>query len=211
MYPKYTLSERIADGCVHFIGIAFGLIGVVWLLLTSFFTLPFFSTLSLVIYSTGLLLMFGFSAAYHLIAIPSWKCLLRRFDQAAIFIKIAGTYTPFTLIKMGGFYGYGLFSTVWVIAFIGVIAKLYITSGWEKTFILLYLLLGWIGLVVLQPLIASVPALTLALLILGGVFYSVGIIFHLWETLFFQNVIWHIFVLAGTICHFGAVVTAIFE
>lgn len=211
MYPNYTLSERIADGCVHVVGLTAGFVGVIWLLSFAIPTLPFFSTLSLTIYCIGMMLMFIFSAAYHLIPLPDWKCLLRRFDQAAIFLKIAGTYTPFTFIKIGGFYGYGLLTTVWAIAIAGAIAKLYLTSGWEKTFLFLYLMLGWIGLVVLHPLIVSIPFSALILLCLGGVFYTVGVIFHVWESLLFQNVIWHIFVLAGTLCHFSAITISIFD
>lgn len=210
MYPSYTVNERIADGCIHAVSLATGVIAVIWLLVVATFHLPIASTASLAIYCTSLMLMFSFSAAYHMIPVPSWKCLLRRFDQAAIFIKIAGTYTPFTFIKMGGFYGYGLLGTVWTIALLGAIAKLYLTSGWEKTFITLYLALGWIGLIVLQPLMSSIPPTSMILLGLGGVLYTVGVVFHLWESLRYQNAIWHVFVFAGTFCHFGAVVTAVF-
>ena len=211
MYPTYTFGERIADGCVHIVSVSAGVIAAIGLLAAAAPILPISSTASLAIYGVGMILMFGFSAAYNLVPAPSWKGILRRCDQAAIFIKIAGTYTPFTFIKIGGIWGYGLLSAVWTVALLGAAAKLFVASSWDKTFVVLYLILGWMGLVAIQPLIASVPLTALILLGIGGGLYTVGAIFHLWEKLRYQNAIWHLFVLAGAACHFGAVVSAVFE
>ncbi len=211
MYPTYTFSERQADGLVHIVSVSAGVIAAAGLLAAAAPRLPISSTAGLAIYGVAMILMFGFSAAYHLVPAPTWKGLLRRCDQAAIFVKIAGTYTPFTFIKMGGVWGYGLLSAVWAVALVGVAAKLFLASNWDKAFVALYLVLGWMGLVAIQPLIASVPLTALMLLGIGGGLYTVGVIFHLWEKLRYQNAIWHFFVLAGAACHFGAVVSAIFE
>jgi hemolysin III len=210
MEPKYTAGERIADGIIHVIGVTTGLIAVIVMMIVAIPSQPVSTTASLAIYGLAMLAMFGCSAAYHLIPVPGWKKTLRRIDQAAIFLKIAGTYTPFALIKMGGFVGYALLSSVWIIALAGAAGKLLLTQSWDRTAIALYLSLGWAGLATMQPLAASMSSTALTLLAIGGVLYSVGVIFHVWRSLPYQNAIWHLFVLAGTACHFAAVTCAIF-
>ena len=211
MYPKYSISERIADGFIHIIGISAGLTGLVVLLIFSIPSLPFSTTTTLALYGTAMLAMFSFSAAYHMIPLPDWKDLLRRFDQAAIFVKIAATYTPFAFIKMGGFTGYSLLLIVWAIALCGASAKLLIKDNWDKVSIYLYLGLGWVGILFIYPMVMSIPITSSILLLSGGVLYTVGVIFHLWEGLVYQNAVWHAFVVAGTGCHYGAIVSAVFS
>jgi hemolysin III len=125
-------------------------------------------------------------------------------------LKIAGTYTPFAIVKMGGLAGFGLLAAVWAVALIGAGAKLLLTASWDRLAIALYLVLGWAVLTVIQPLAQSLPFGALLLLGLGGGLYSVGVIFHVWNGLPYQKAIWHLFVLAGTACHFGAVTRAVF-
>ena len=210
MNQTYTPSERLADGIIHALGICVGLVAVVAMMAAAIPSFPFFTTASLAVYGVALLGMFGFSAAYNLLPAPNWKSTLRRLDQAAIFLKIAGTYTPFALIKMGGLAGYTLLSVVWSVALLGAAGKLLLKSSLNRVDIALYLALGWAELVALQPLSASVTPSVLTLLAIGGGLYSVGVIFHVWQNLKYQNAIWHAFVLAGTCCHFGAVTTAVF-
>jgi hemolysin III len=209
MKHPITVGERTADTIVHLAGVAAGLVAVIAMLVRAVGYLPAYATACLVVYGVGMLAMLGCSAAYHMIVVPAWNGVLRRCDHAAIFLKIAGTYTPFAVVKMGGLAGYGLLISVWAIALLGAGAKLLLTSSWDRVAIPLYLALGWAGLTVIQPLIASVPAAAAVLLGLGGVLYSVGVIFHVWSGLPYQNAIWHLFVLAGTACHFGAVTAAI--
>lgn len=203
-------GERTADAIVHVIGIAAGSVAVAIMLAAAFRHLPAPSTASLAIYGAAMLVMLGCSAAYHMVALPAWKRLLQRFDHAAIFLKIAGTYTPLVIVKMGGIAGYALLGAVWAVALAGAGAKLLLASSWDRTAIPLYLALGWAGAIMLQPLAASVPLGALVLLGLGGGLYSVGVLFHLWTSLPYQNAVWHAFVLAGTACHFGAVTGAVF-
>jgi hemolysin III len=205
-----TVGERTADTIVHVAGVTAGLVAVIAMLARAVGYLPNYATACLVVYGIGLIAMLGCSAAYHMMVVPTWTGVLQRCDHAAIFLKIAGTYTPFAVVKMGGIAGYGLLISVWAIALVGAGAKFLLASTWDRVAILLYLALGWAGLTVIQPLIASVPAAALLLLGLGGVLYSVGVIFHVWSSLPYQNAIWHLFVLAGTACHFGAVTKAIF-
>lgn len=211
MDQTYTASERKIDAIVHVVGVSAGLVAVITMLVIAIPSLPALSVASLFIYGIGLVAMFGFSAAYHLVPAPRWKDTLRRLDQAAIFLKIAGTYTPFALIKLGGVSGFALLSSVWTIALFGAAAKLMLATRWDRLAVVLYLMLGWAGLIVWQSLAASISLTTLSLLGIGGVLYSIGVIFHLWQSLPYQNAIWHLFVLVGTGFHFGAVATAVFS
>ncbi len=206
----YTPAERIADGVIHLVGICAGVVAVIAMMVAAVPSLPLPATASLAVYGIGLLAMFGFSAAYILLPAPNWKGTLRRLDQAAIFLKIAGTYTPFALIKMGGIAGYSLLGVVWVVALLGATGKLLLKSSWNGIDVALYLALGWAGLVAIHPLAESVTPTVLALLGIGGMSTRWGVIFHVWHSLKYQNAIWHAFVLAATCCHFGAVTTAMF-
>lgn len=206
-----TTRERAADNIVHVVGVMLGLAAVLSLLVAACWHLPLPSTASVVVYGAGLLSMLGFSAAYHMLPVPEWKDRLRRLDHAAIFVKIAGTYTPFAAIKIGGTAGWALLTTVWAVAMLGAAGKLVLASTWDRLAVPLYLVLGWTGVLMVAPLAQSVTNIVLVLLTLGGILYTAGVVFHLWRSLPYQNAIWHVFVLAGTACHFGAVTGALFS
>jgi hemolysin III len=211
MEQQATRSERFADNCIHIAGIAAGCVGVLILLAVAIPTLPAYATGSLVVYAVGMLTMFGCSAAYHMTPAPAWKPVLRRIDQAAIFVKIAATYTPFVIVKMGYGWGYGLLAVIWATALAGATAKLLLTNRWDGISLALYLALGWAAVITLYPLSATVPASSLFMLGAGGVLYTLGVVFHVWHSLPYQNAIWHVFVLAGTACHFASIVIAVFN
>lgn len=210
MPPVRTSNETYADNVIHWIGVATGLASVTIMMGAAMTWLPATSTLSLAIYGAGMLAMFCCSAAYHMLPVEEWKSVLRRLDHAAIFVKIAGTYTPFTAIKLGGTSGLTLLTLVWTVALAGAAGKLFLSSTWDRFAVPLYLLLGWVGIIVFVPLASSIGTVALALLAAGGVLYTVGVVFHLWTSLPYQNAIWHAFVLIATGCHFGAVTTALF-
>ena len=204
-----TIGERIADGCVHVIGILASIIAVTVLIVLAVLYLPALSTTGLVVYGLASVAMFGFSAAYHLIPVPKWQDVLRRFDHAAIFIKIAGTYTPFALIKLGGVAGAGLLSTIWTLALVGAVSKLFFPLKLGRYSVPLYLALGWIGVFFIVPLFYALPTSALVLLGAGGLLYTIGVLFFLWEKLPYQVAIWHGFVLVAASCHFAAIVQAV--
>lgn len=208
-FPIYTKGELIADGAIHVIGVAASLIAAVTLTLLAVGVLPPHATASVLIYGLGLLAVFICSAAYHLARRPRLKALLRRFDHAAIYVKIAATYTPFAAVKMGGLAGLGLLGAVWVIAAIGVFTRLLLPGQFVRTAYVLYLAQGWACLAALKPMIEAVPATAMALLLVGGILYTAGVAFHLWERLPYHNAIWHAFVLAASACHFAAVLDAV--
>jgi hemolysin III len=157
------------------------------------------------VYCAGLLAMVGCSALYHLRTGSRHRPLFRRLDHAAIFLLIAGTYTPFALNAIGGVRGTGLLVFVWSVAACGVLLKLFRPAAIERASVALYLLLGWSVVAIADRLPSVVSAPTLSLLAAGGVLYTVGVVFHLWNSLRFQNAIWHGFVLAAAACHYAAV------
>jgi len=204
-----TSREVLADHVIHVVGMAGGLLAACGLLAWAAPNLPVPSTVALAIYCAGLVAMLGCSGAYHMLSAPAWKPTLRRLDHAAIFLKIAGTYTPFAVIKMGGTTGFLLFAAVWVVALAGAAAKLLLPAHWDRLAIGVYLALGWSGVAALNPLASAVDPSALILLAAGGIIYSLGVVFFLWSGLRYQNAIWHGFVLVGTGCHFAAVALAV--
>ncbi|MEM8627000.1 MAG: hemolysin III family protein [Pseudomonadota bacterium] len=208
MYPDYTPHERFLDSCVHVVGLSLAITAVIALHATATPWLPFSAGVCLVIYSITLITMLGCSAAYHMVPWRAWRDRMRRFDQAAIFLKIAGTYTPFAAVKMTGYTGTGLLLIVWVVAIAGATAKMTLGKRWDHISLWLYLALGWAGILFIQSLVSSIPLSASVLLGVGGIAYTVGTIFYTWEDLPYQNAIWHMFVLIGTASHFAAVAVA---
>lgn len=207
-FPKYSFGERVADGAIHIIGVTASLSAATILVIFAFHHLPSLSLVSLSIYGVGLVAVFSCSAAYHLINKPRLKAILRRCDHAAIYLKIAGTYTPFAILKIGGTTGFGLLGFVWIISLFGATAKLLWPEHFVKTSYVLYLGLGWSGILALDPLALAISPQVLLLLAAGGGLYTIGIVFHLWENLRYHNAIWHAFVLAASACHFAAIAQA---
>lgn len=206
-FPEYSLGERIADACIHVLGVIASLVAAIILIVMAN-EMPVSWGVSVVIYSIGLVAVFVFSASYNLVNWPPLKAVLRRFDHAAIYLKIAGTYTPFAVV-MGGVYGYVLLTTLWLITTFGMANKLFWPEHLFRTSNVLYLAEGWAGLITIGPLIAALSSQTLLLILIGGVLYSIGIIFHISHRLPYHNAIWHGFVLAASGCHYAAVVSAL--
>jgi hemolysin III len=200
----YDRAELLADGAVHALGIALALVGVLGLIVRTSGGLPLVEMGSVLIYGAGLLTVLSVSAAYNMWPVSRTKWQLRRFDHAAIYLLIASTYTPF-LMRLKGVVSFTLLVGVWTTASAGMAMKLALPGRFERLSIGLYLALGWSGLMAYNRVITDLPRATVWLLVIGGVFYSVGVIFHVWRTLRFQNAIWHAFVLAAAACHFSAV------
>jgi hemolysin III len=206
VFPNYTMRERVADGCIHAIGIAASLIALTVLLVIGVQSQMTLWVVSLAIYGLALVAMFSCSAGYNLIMHPpKVKEVFRRLDHAAIFLMIAGTYTPFVLIKMNNAWGLSLLAVVWTIAAIGILIKLIVPRFLEGVTVGLYLVQGWAIVAAWHPLVTAVPAWVAILLGVGGLLYTVGVVFHLWERLPYQNAIWHGFVLSAASCHYAAV------
>jgi hemolysin III len=206
VYPEYTIRERVADGCIHLIGVTASLVALIALLIIGVKSQTMLWVVSLTIYGLALVATFGCSAGYHLVVRPKLKEVLRRLDHAAIFLMIAGTYTPFILIKINTPWGLGLLAVVWTMAAIGIAIKLFAPRFLDGLSTALYLVQGWAVIAAWEPLMSAMPGRVLTLLMAGGVLYTIGVVFHLWERLPYQNAIWHGFVLSAASCHFAAVI-----
>jgi len=204
-----TRGELVADGVIHVIGIAAGLVGAAILVISAATQGSPLEVAALATYSGGLLAMLGCSAAYHLLRSSRRRELLRCFDHTAIFLMIAGTYTPFTLLRIRPFWDVALTATVWSIAAAGIVLRLLRPPVFDRVSVAFYLALGWAGLAAIAPLVPLVQTSTLVLLGAGGLLYSAGVVFHLWERLPFQNAIWHAFVLVAAAAHYTAVLEEI--
>ncbi|HTI85574.1 MAG TPA: hemolysin III family protein [Alphaproteobacteria bacterium] len=205
-------EERLLDGIVHAAGAGMSLTGIAILFAVIRAGHPNGAAMTVaatVVYSIGLLAMIWCSAAYNVIKHRRWKERLRRFDHAAIFLMIAGTYTPFALLSFDATTGHALLSFVWLAAIAGIVVKVRFPRRYERLGIVAYLALGWAVIPAFSELVASVSPLTLWLLLLGGVLYTTGVVFHLSNRLRFQNAIWHAFVLAAATCHFFAVLEVV--
>ena len=197
--------ELISDRVVHVVGIGLGVAGAIALLVVTAIDGHADDLVPILIYAFGLLAMLGCSAAYNVFRTSGRSDWLRRFDHAAIFAMIAGTYTPFTTRLASG-WASGLTAAIWAIAAVGIALKLWQPRRIEAISIVLYLALGWIGLAAVGPFLAALDGRTLALLALGGIVYTAGVVFHLWQRLPYQNAIWHGFVLVAASVHYVAVI-----
>lgn len=202
----YTRLEMIVDAAVHVLGLLVALVaGSVLLIYAVLETAPE-AVPALTLYLISFVTLFSVSMAYNLWPVTPVKMHLARFDQAAIFLFIAGTYTPFLAIIGGTTMGMLMTSFVWGASLVGIALKLIVPERFGRLAIVLYLAIGWSGLLVFQSLAKTLPDTTLWLLLAGGVTYSLGIIFHLWERLRFQNALWHVFVVGGASFHLWAVI-----
>jgi hemolysin III len=204
-YP--TPSAKCADLCVHIIGLTAALIGGGVLLGLAIWQGSPLKTTAAAIYSAGLLLMLGCSTAYNF-APARHRPLLRRLDHAGIFIMIAGSYTPFTVASLSGAWAVAMTTGIWAVAALGVAGKLFLPGLGRRVWVAVYLALGWAVVVALGPMIAAVPWPSMLLLAIGGLLYSVGVIFYLMRRLRFRRAIWHGHVVGGAGAHYAAVLLA---
>ncbi|MGC2086438.1 MAG: hemolysin III family protein [Bradyrhizobium sp.] len=202
---NYDKIELIADGIVHAVGVSAGLVAAtVLVVLTAIYA----SALDIVVvsvYVAGLLSMLVLSATYNLWPVSPTKWLLRRFDHSAIYVLIAATYTPFIAALQNHWLAAAMLLGVWGVAVFGIVLKLRWPGRFDALSIGLYLALGWSGAMMFDQIFGVLPKTALACVVAGGILYSLGVIFHSWRSLRFQNVIWHCFVLLGAGFHYTAV------
>ncbi|UCB56167.1 MAG: hemolysin III family protein [Thiotrichales bacterium] len=201
----YSINEEIAHSVTHGIGLLLSVVGLAMLVVYSRMYGDAWHIVSSSIYGATLIALYGASTLYHAVTIPGLKKVLQKIDHAAIFLLIAGTYTPFTLVNLRGGWGWTLFGMVWSVAIAGVIMELIVKQRYHRISLGLYLGLGWLVMIAIGPMIDNVATGGLVLLVAGGLFYSLGVIFYVWKTLLYHHAIWHLFVLAGSACHFFAV------
>ncbi len=202
----YSTSEEIANAVTH--GVA-ALMSIAGLAILVGFAVAYSGSPTVItavsVFGASMIFLYVASTLYHAIPNPKAKQILQRLDHSMIFVLIAGSYTPFCLVTLKGVTGIGLCIAVWSIAIVGIALQgvLIKQSKWLNS--LLYLTMGWLVLLVIEPLIESLPNTGLWLLTAGGLSYSLGVIFYVWKTLPYSHAIWHLFVFAGTVLQFLAV------
>lgn len=201
----YTLGEEIAHSVTHGVGAILSIAGLIVLVALAALRGNAWHVTSCAVFGSALVLLYTISTLYHSVTHPRAKRILRVLDHSAIFLLIAGTYTPFTLVNMRGGWGWSLFVVVWGLALLGIVFKVTASNRFRLLSVLLYLLMGWLVLVALKPLVASVDPPGLVLLVAGGLTYTVGIGFYAWKGLPYSHAVWHLFVLAGSLLHYFAV------
>lgn len=202
-------GELVADGVIHAIGVAAGVVGSIILIAIAVLKHGYVEIIAVSIYAVGMVLMFSCSALYNIARRHRYREYFQRLDHSGIFLMIAGTYTAFTILMLKGGWALWLTALVWSVALVGIAIKLL----WPKRLVGvttgLYIALGWVGIIALEPIFTSLGVAALILLGAGGALYTVGVVFHLWERLPYQNAIWHGFVVAGAGTHYGAVITSL--
>ncbi len=197
-----SLGEEIANSITHGIGAGLSLAGLVVLVVIASLKGDPWKIVSYSIYGTTLFSLYLLSTLYHGFIHPKVKNVFRVLDHSAIYLLIAGTYTPFTLTSMRGPWGWTLFGLIWAMAIFGIIYKVTYFQKFRKVGVIFYILMGWLIIIAIKPLLQMVPTFILILLAIGGVLYTLGIIFYSWKNLPFHHMIWHLFVMGGSISHF---------
>jgi hemolysin III len=202
---NYSLGEEIANSISHGIGIVFSVVALTILLVYAIWRKNPVAITGFTIYGISSILLYTASTLYHSFRKEKIKSIMRVFDHSAIFLLIAGTYTPVTLIAMKGYWRIGILSAIWLIAVSGILFKILTYNKFEKykvVSLILYILMGWIAVIAIKPMTQTVPIGFLIWLLAGGVAYTAGTIFYGIKKIPYHHAIWHLFVLAGSVLHF---------
>jgi hemolysin III len=201
---RYTPGEERANALTHGCGLLLSIAGLI-VLVAAASTLGVREIASCGIYGASLILVYTTSTLYHSATGIESKRRLRTLDHVAIFLLIAGTYTPFVLIALRGAWGWSLFAIVWALAVLGIVFELTSLRRFRGAMVGLYVAMGWVGLIALKPLVAALPSAGVWLLFGGGVSYTFGVLFYMWRSLRYHHAVWHLFVLAGSVLQYFAV------
>ena len=201
-----TAKEELFNSLSHLFGALLAITALILLTVKASHNNLTGGLVSASLYGTSLVLMYLASTGYHICQNPTIKKRLQILDHACIYILIAGTYTPFTLVTLHGAWGWSLFGVVWGLAILGVIFKIFYTGKFQKVSVLFYILMGWIAIIAIKPMVANLSNKGLIWLVSGGLCYTLGTFFYIKDSKYkFSHSIWHLFVLAGSICHFYCV------
>ena len=205
MSTSYPPREELANTLTHGVGAMLSVAGLVALVMRSWQHGDAWQITSTAIFGVTLVLLYAASTLYHAVKTERTKLLLRKFDHAAIFLLIAGSYTPFVLVTLRGPWGWSLFGVVWGLAVVGVSLKFWFAGRFRYVSTGIYLGMGWLVVIALKPLLAALPQAGFIWLLVGGGCYTFGAVFYLWKSLRYHHAIWHVWVLAGSICQWIAV------
>jgi hemolysin III len=197
--------EELANSLTHGVGLLLSVAGLAALVVVAAKRGTAWHIVSCAVYGATLVLLYAASTLYHAVRSPRAKRICKVMDHSAIYLLIAGTYTPFTLVNLRGPWGWTLFGMVWGLALVGVLWKIWFVDHFVVVSTTVYLLMGWLVVIAVKPVITLIPAGGLALILAGGLAYTAGVGFFAWRRLPYHHTVWHAFVLAGSICHYFAV------
>lgn len=203
--PKYSKAEEIMNAVTHGIGIALSIAGLVILVVFAAIYGDAWKVVASAIYGASMIVLYTASTLYHSFSKTKAAKKLNMFDHISIYYLIAGSYTPFMLVNLRGAWGWSIFGVIWACAITGTILKIIYGNNFRKVSTIIYLAMGWMILIAIYPFVKNVELGGVILLAAGGLAYSFGVIFYKWKTLPFNHAIWHLFVLAGTVLQFFAV------
>ncbi len=201
-HSAYSLGEEIANSVIHGIGTVLGVAGLVVLVVLAALQGDPWRVVSFSIYGGTLIVLYLTSTLYHSLQHPRAKAVFRVMDHATIYLLIAGTYTPFLLVSLRGAWGWTFLGLIWGLALLGIGFQVLFAGRQGVLSVLSYIVMGWLGVIALRELLANIPMGGLIWLAIGGVLYTVGVIFYSWQRLPYNHAIWHLFVLGGSIAHF---------
>ncbi len=204
-FNRYSSKEEIVHVITHGIGIPLSVVGLIFLIIKARIYGDGWHLVSFIVFSCTLLVLYLSSTLYHSASGIHTKTFLRKLDHSAIYLLIAGTYTPFLLTNLRGTVGWIMFFIVWTFASIGIVIKIAtkIQSKWVS--VIIYLVMGWLAVFIYRSMIELLPETSITFLILGGLMYTLGVIFYVWEKLPYHHAVWHLFVLGGSICHYFSI------
>ena len=204
-YRELRAREEMVNSITHGIGALLSIVALVVLIMVAVNQKDPLHLVSFSIYGSTLILMYLSSTLYHSFSSPRVKNLFARFDHVSIFLLIAGTYTPILLTNIRGAWGWSLFGIIWGIALTGAVIRAIYLTRFRKLMVAVYLLMGWLLILAGKQVYLSMPSVSVTFIVLGGIAYSVGVIFYMWRNLPYSHGIWHLFVLAGSALHFFAI------
>lgn len=196
------MGEEITNALLHGIGFGLAIAALAVLVVMAGRYGTVWHVVGFTIYGATLVILYLSSTLYHSFPEGKVKRVFKIFDHAAIFLLIAGTYTPITLIKLRGTLGWTIFGVVWAIAILGIISKIFLINRFQALSTVLYIAMGWLIVGALKPLAAALNQTSLLFLLAGGLLYTVGTVFYAWKSRKYAHAVWHLFVLAGSVCHF---------
>jgi hemolysin III len=203
------IIEELANCITHGIGLGLSIVGLIVLVVLAAIRGNGWHIAGCATFGITLVLLYAASTLYHAFRTPRLRRILKILDHTAIYLLIAGTYTPFTLVNLRGFWGWILFTLVWVLSVFGIVWKFFHVERFQIISTLVYIAMGWLVLIAVKPLISAVPLSGIVWLVAGGLFYTVGVPFFASKRVPYNHAIWHVFVLAGSICHYFAVMLSV--
>ncbi|QIN78186.1 hemolysin III family protein [Rubrobacter marinus] len=200
-----VVREEVANSVTHGLGLLASIVGAVVLVALAAERGEGWHVVSAAVYGATLVGLYAASTLYHALKGTRARDVLRLLDHCAIYLLIAGTYTPITLVSLRGGWGWALFGAVWALAVAGILFKVFATGRFGYLSTVAYVLMGWICILALRPILLLLSPGAIALLLAGGLAYTVGTIFYSWERIPYSHAVWHLFVIAGSVCHYLAI------